>query len=178
MTETPRRLSDPQSTGFLFHPVVVGHDLYVSGKRDFMRLDRDGKLVKLGLVLPETPEQVVSDDLGIYITLFKRDEVLSIPLEGGSPRTRYTTLMKLRRGVLAISNGTLFAVSYATGELVSIPTTDDGTFLVSVTMPARIRIGPRVLVGSRPGGVVADRSIELLGRRATTTPAVPGYGMG
>jgi Tol biopolymer transport system component len=61
---------------------------------------------------------------------------------------------------------------------VSIPTTADGTFLVSVTMPARIRIGPRVLVASSPGGVVADRSIELLGSRDTTTPVVPGYGMG
>ena len=60
----------------------------------------------------------------------------------------------------------------------SIPTTPDGTFLVSVTMPARIRIGPRILVASSPGGVVADRSIELLGSRDTTTPVVPGYGLG
>ena len=61
---------------------------------------------------------------------------------------------------------------------VTIPTTKDGTFLVSVTMPARIRIGPRVLVASSPGGVVADRSIELLGSRDTTAPVVPGYGLG
>ena len=61
---------------------------------------------------------------------------------------------------------------------VTIPTTKDGTFLVSVTMPARIRIGPRVLVASSPGGVVADRSIEVLGSRDTTTPVVPGYGLG
>jgi hypothetical protein len=60
----------------------------------------------------------------------------------------------------------------------TIPTTKDGTFLVSVTMPARTRIGPRVLVASSPGGVVANRSIVLLGSRDTTTPAVPGYGMG
>lgn len=60
----------------------------------------------------------------------------------------------------------------------SIPTTKDGTFLVSVTMPARTRIGPRVLVASSPGGVVADKSIELLGSRDTTSPVVPGYGMG
>jgi hypothetical protein len=61
---------------------------------------------------------------------------------------------------------------------VTIPTTPDGTFLVSVTLPARIRIGPRVLVASSPGGVVADRAIEVLGSRDTTTPAVPGYGLG
>lgn len=61
---------------------------------------------------------------------------------------------------------------------VTIPTTKDGTFLVSVTMPARTRIGPRVLVASSPGGVVADRAIELLGSRETSTPVVPGYGMG
>ena len=39
-------------------------------------------------------------------------------------------------------------------------------------------LGPRVLVASSPGGVVADRSIELLGSRDTTAPVVPGYGMG
>jgi hypothetical protein len=61
---------------------------------------------------------------------------------------------------------------------VTIPTTPDGTFLVSVTLPARIRIGPRVLVASSPGGVVADRAIEVLGSRDTTAPVVPGYGMG
>jgi hypothetical protein len=61
---------------------------------------------------------------------------------------------------------------------VTIPTTPDGTFLVSVTLPARIRIGPRVLVASSPGGVVADKTIEVLGSRETTTPAVPGYGLG
>ena len=60
----------------------------------------------------------------------------------------------------------------------TIPTTPDGTFLVSVTMPARLRIGPRVLVASSPGGVVADLAIELLGSRDTTTPPLPGYGMG
>jgi hypothetical protein len=60
----------------------------------------------------------------------------------------------------------------------SIPTTKDGTFLVSETMPARIRLGPRVLVASSPGGVVADHTIDLLGSRDTTTPAVPGFGMG
>ena len=60
----------------------------------------------------------------------------------------------------------------------TIPTTPDGTFLVSVTMPARLRIGPRVLVASSPGGVVADLTIELLGSRDTTTPPLPGYGMG
>ncbi|HZB40440.1 MAG TPA: choice-of-anchor D domain-containing protein [Ilumatobacter sp.] len=60
----------------------------------------------------------------------------------------------------------------------TIPTTPDGTFLVSVTLPARIRIGPRVLVASSPGGVVADRAIEVLGSRDTTTAAVPGYGLG
>jgi hypothetical protein len=35
-----------------------------------------------------------------------------------------------------------------------------------------------VLVASSPGGVVADRAIEVLGSRDTTTAAVPGYGLG
>jgi hypothetical protein len=60
----------------------------------------------------------------------------------------------------------------------SIPTTPDGTFLVSLTLPARIRIGPRLLVASSPAGVSADWTLEVLGSRDQTAPVVPGYGLG
>ncbi|HEY5925641.1 MAG TPA: hypothetical protein VIV11_28340, partial [Kofleriaceae bacterium] len=84
----------------------------------FVRVEAGG-VKKLGLALPEDPEEVVADDRAIYVTLFKRDEVMAIPVRGGSP----STLMTFRRGVLAVHGGTLYAVSYASGVLVAVPTT-------------------------------------------------------
>jgi hypothetical protein len=60
----------------------------------------------------------------------------------------------------------------------TLNTSKDGTFLAGLTLPARIRIGPRLLVASSPGGVVANWTLEVLGSRDTTTPATPGYGLG
>ena len=53
-----------------------------------------------------------------------------------------------------------------------------GTFLATVTVPARVRIGPRVLVASAPGGVVASFDLTVLGSIEETVPILPGYGMG
>ena len=60
----------------------------------------------------------------------------------------------------------------------TLQTTDAGTFLVSIVMPARIRIGPRLLVATAPGGAVDSWTIDVLGGREQTVPAVPGYGLG
>ena len=60
----------------------------------------------------------------------------------------------------------------------TIPTTPDGTRSSSAS---RCRTHPHRPTCARcfePGGVVADRAIEVLGSRDTTTPAVPGYGLG
>ncbi|HEY5951227.1 MAG TPA: hypothetical protein VIV40_37300, partial [Kofleriaceae bacterium] len=114
----PKQLSDQHGIGFSFHPVVAGGDVFVSGKRDFVRVTLpEGAVKKLGLALPEDPEEVVADDHAIYVTLFKRDEVMAIPL-GASAKPLFT----FRRGVLAVHGSTLYAVSYATGVLVAIPT--------------------------------------------------------
>jgi len=113
----PKQLSDQHGIGFMFHPIVAGGEVFVSGKRDFARV-AGGNVQKLGLALPEDPEEVVADDRAIYVTLFKRDEVMAIPLGGGAPSTLFT----FRRGVLAVHGGTLYAVSYTTGVLVAIST--------------------------------------------------------
>jgi hypothetical protein len=60
----------------------------------------------------------------------------------------------------------------------TLETTPDGTFLQQVTLPARIRIGPRLLVASSPGGVVASWTVEVLGSRDLTVPGQPGFGLG
>ncbi len=54
-----------------------------------------------------------------------------------------------------------------------------GTFLAQITIPARVRSGPRVLIASAPGGVVAELPVDLGGRGVTAgMPPLPGYGMG
>lgn len=58
------------------------------------------------------------------------------------------------------------------------PTSENGTFLAAITVPARIRIGPRQLVASAPGGVIASFELDILGSRATQTPILPGFGLG
>jgi hypothetical protein len=57
-------------------------------------------------------------------------------------------------------------------------TSEAGTFLAAITVPARTRIGPRLLVASGPGGVIASFPLDVLGNRNTQTPAVPGFGLG
>jgi hypothetical protein len=115
---TPKQLSEQHGIGFTFHPVVVGADVFVSTKRDFVRVTSDGKVTKLGLALPEDPEQVVADEQTIYVTLFKRDDVMAVAPSGSAKK-----LFKVHRGVLAVDNGSLYAVSYANGNLVVVPTT-------------------------------------------------------
>lgn len=54
----------------------------------------------------------------------------------------------------------------------------DGRFLAVLTMPARVRIGPRLLVASGPGGAVASWTVDVLGRIDRTVPGTPGSGTG
>lgn len=119
----PRQLTEQRAAGFMFHPVSVGTDVLVSTKRDFARVTLPGGPVRnLGLALAEDPVDIVADDHTIYTTLFKRDELLAIPVGGGIIGTP-TKLASVRRAVLAVHGPTLYAVSYATGRLVSLPIT-------------------------------------------------------
>jgi hypothetical protein len=54
----------------------------------------------------------------------------------------------------------------------------NGTFLDTITVPVRVRIGPRQLVASAPGGVVASFDLTVLGGTDPSAPILPGYGMG
>jgi outer membrane protein assembly factor BamB len=114
---TPKQLSEQHRDGFMFHPVVAGGRVFVSTKRDVVRVDGD-RVTKLGLALPEDPEEVVGDEQGIYVTLFKRDDVMAIPLGGGAATKRFA----FKRGVLAVHASNIYAVSYTTGVLVAAPT--------------------------------------------------------
>jgi hypothetical protein len=114
----PVQLSEQRRDGFMFQPVVVGNEVFVSTKRDFVRVTLPrGPVTKLGLALPEDPEEVAGGARAIYATLFKRDDVMAIPATGGSAQR----ITSFRRGVLAVHGDSLYAVSYATGALVKIP---------------------------------------------------------
>jgi len=54
----------------------------------------------------------------MYLTLFKRDDIVRVPVAGGTPKK----LASLPRGILALHAGKLYAASYATGTLVELPT--------------------------------------------------------
>jgi len=121
---TPKQLSEQHSMGYMFHPVVVGGEIFVSGKRDVARVRfPSGDVAKMNLGLVEDPEEVVGDDHAIYVTLFKRDDVMAIPVHGGAPQK----LASFKRGVLAQHGDTVYAVSYATGVLVAIPKSGGAT---------------------------------------------------
>jgi hypothetical protein len=60
----------------------------------------------------------------------------------------------------------------------TITTNDDGAFLAVITVPGRLRAGPRNLVATAPGGVVATWPINILVNEVTATPHIPGYGLG
>ena len=115
----PKQLSDQHSHKFAFHPVVAGGRVFVTTKRDFYAVALPaGPVTALGAKLPEDPEEAVGDDHYLYVTLFKRNEVMRVPIDGGAA----TKLFDFPRGVLAIHGGTLYAASYSTGVLVAAPT--------------------------------------------------------
>lgn len=60
----------------------------------------------------------------------------------------------------------------------TVAANSSGTFLAQITLPARVRSGPRVLIASAPGGVVAEMPVDLGGRATTGMPALPGFGLG
>ena len=60
----------------------------------------------------------------------------------------------------------------------TVDTNESGTFLTRVTLPARIRVGPRTLTASASGGVAAQLDIVIEGRRRADTTLLPGFGLG
>lgn len=116
---TPRELSNQHSHGFAFHVALAGDRVIATTKRDVFDVGvPDGPVVPRHLGLAENPEAIVTDDAAAYVTLFQRDGVFRIPLAGGPP----TKLFEFRRGVLAHHGATLYAASYATGEVVAAAT--------------------------------------------------------
>jgi hypothetical protein len=62
--------------------------------------------------------------------------------------------------------------------LVTTETSPDGTFLASIPLPNRTRLGDRQLVASSSSGVAASAQITVIGAPRSALPAIPGYGLG
>jgi hypothetical protein len=134
-----RQLSDGQKPGFAFHLFRAGERVFATSRKDLLRVDADGSVHAMSLKLAELPEESVGDAGSLYITLFKRTEVLKI---GATDRSR-TTLATVPRGVLGIHGDTLYIASYSTGALVAVPTRGGAARTITTGLP-------------RPTAVAAD----------------------
>ncbi|MBA3502007.1 MAG: DUF5050 domain-containing protein [Myxococcota bacterium] len=113
---TPRQLSDQRSPDFAFKVVSTGTGVVASTRKDLLRVGETvTKLNIRGLV--EYPEEIVADEAFVYITMFKKSQIMRVPIGGGNAQQ----IGDLARGVLALHGDTLYVVSYANGVLVAIP---------------------------------------------------------
>lgn len=138
----PRQLSDQKSPGFAFRLFVAGDQVLATSRKDLLRVTLpDGPVRRLDLTgLADNPEEATGSARFAYLTVFKRDDLLRVPVAGGPPQR----LGSFPRGVLGVHGETLYAASYATGELIAI--VDGGR-------PKRIARG-----FVRPTAVAADAS--------------------
>jgi len=112
---TPKQLSDQQHPDFAFKIVATGNAVVASTRKDLLRVDAAVTKANVkGLV--EYPEEIVADAAAVYVTMFKRDEVMRI--DG----TAAKQIGKIARGVLALHGDTLYVASYSGGTLTAIPT--------------------------------------------------------
>jgi hypothetical protein len=117
---TPRQLSDQKRPGFAFQLFTAGREVLATSRGDLLRVGVPGGPVTLAKIrgLVEYPIAAAADASFIYLTMFKRPEIVRVPTGGGAA----TKLAELPRAVLALHGGTLYAASYTTGVLVAIET--------------------------------------------------------
>jgi hypothetical protein len=136
------QLSDAQHPNFAFHLFRAGDEAFATSRGDLLRVEGDGTVRALGVKgLKDLPEESAGDASGLYITMFKRSEVLRVPTTGGATKK----LADVARGVLGIHGATLYAASYTGGTLVAIPTAGGAAKTIASNLP-------------RPTSVAADDS--------------------
>lgn len=116
----PRQLGDQREPGFAFKIVVVGSRVFATVRGDLLRVPLPvGRAVRAGIGgLGESPVEAVGDTTHVYMTLFKRDEVMRVPVDGGDA----VKLASVPRGVLGLHGDTLYVASYSAGTLFAVPT--------------------------------------------------------
>jgi hypothetical protein len=137
----PKQLSDQKHPDFAFSLFLAGTEVLATSRHGVLRVGLpDGPVTALAIDgLPDQPEEAVADASFMYLTIFKRDAVVRVPVGGGTAQR----LAELPRGVLGLHGSTLYIASYSTGILYALPTTGGK---------------PRVIVKGlpRPTAVAAD----------------------
>lgn len=116
---TPKQLSDQKSPNFAFKLFLAGNELFATSRKDLLRVESPDGPVKMAgvLSLPDNPIDATGTDDYVYMTVFKRDEIMRASIAGGGAKK----IANIPRGVIARNGDTLFIASYSTGALVSIP---------------------------------------------------------
>lgn len=125
----PRQLSDQKRPSFAFQLFTAGREVLATSRGDLLRVGVPDGPVTLAKIrgLAEYPIGAAADDSYIYLTLFKRPEIVRVPIGGGAAQK----IAELPRAILALRGGTLYAASYATGTLVAIATATGASRVVA-----------------------------------------------
>ncbi|HEU0035672.1 MAG TPA: hypothetical protein VFQ53_33905 [Kofleriaceae bacterium] len=115
----PAQLSDPRTAGIANTLVVAGDRVLATSRRGLLDVRvPGGPVTKLAVsALPDQPESCAADSDSVYLTIFKRDEVVRVPVAGGT----LDKLATAKRAVLAVHADTLYLASYTTGTLSALP---------------------------------------------------------
>jgi hypothetical protein len=137
----PRQLSDQQRPDFAFSLLVAKERVIATGRRGLLAVTLPaGPVTELAVAgLPGQPEDSVADADHVYLTLFRRDEIVRVPARGGKAET----IARIRRGVLALHGPTLYVASYTTGVLHAVPAAGGTPRVIARGLP-------------RPTGVAVD----------------------
>ncbi len=116
---TPKQLSDQQNPSFAFKLFVAGDELFATSRKDLIKVaSPDGPVTMAGVLsLADNPIDATGTNDHLYMTMFKRDEIVRASIAGGAAKK----IASVPRGVLGRNADTLFVASYSTGVLVAIP---------------------------------------------------------
>jgi len=175
------QLSDAQHPNFAFHLFRAGDRAFATSRGDLLRVDPDGRVHALGVKgLKDLPEESTGDASSLYITMFKRTEVLRVAAIGGAPKK----LADVARGVLGIHGETLYAASYTGGTLVAIPTAGGPAKTIASGLPRPTAVAADeaavYVYGERDGAVrridLADGSVRVIARDLTNSDDIVSDG--
>ena len=115
----PKQLTEQHRDGLAFHPFVAGDRVLAKADHDLLAIALPaGPVTRVHVRgLGDMPEQAIADDRAVYLTVFKHDEIVRVPLAGGAAER----VIAVPHGVLAVHGGTLYVASYRTGELLAVP---------------------------------------------------------
>ncbi len=116
---TPKQLSDQQNPNFAFKVFLAGDELFATSRKDLLRVESPaGPVTKAGILsLADNPIDATGTSDHVFMTLFKRDEIMRASVGGGAAKK----IASVPRGVVGRNADTLFIASYSSGALVAIP---------------------------------------------------------